>query len=128
MRAVKSTNTKPEMRIRRMLHGEGYRYRLHRRDLPGTPDLTFASRRKIVFVHGCFWHGHDCKRGDRQPKTNADYWRRKIRRNRERDAEHLRALDSEGWAVHVVWECEIRRDSRAVLDRLRGFLGPPGSN
>ena len=88
MRAVKGKDTKPELLVRRLVHGMGYRYRLHRKDLPGKPDLTFAGRRRVIFVHGCFWHGHDCARGARVQKNNRDYWLGKIGRNRGRDAEH----------------------------------------
>ena len=84
MRAVKGRDTKPEMAVRRLLHRMGYRYRLHRKELPGRPDIVFGSRRKVIFVHGCFWHGHSCKRGNRLPKTNAEYWQTKIARNVER--------------------------------------------
>ena len=125
MRAVRGTDTAPERKVRRLLYGRGYRYRLHRRDLPGKPDLVFLGRRKVIFVHGCFWHGHDCRRGDREPKSNVAYWRAKIARNRERDGEHLRALEGDGWSVLVVWECELKGDK--LLERLMHFLGPPGS-
>jgi DNA mismatch endonuclease (patch repair protein) len=124
MRAVKSKDTTPEMRVRRLAHALGYRYRLHCRDVAGTPDLVFGRRRKAVFVHGCFWHGHGCPRGARAPKTNADYWAGKIRRNRERDAANLAALAADGWRALVVWECETR-DAGALAERLRGFLGAP---
>ena len=90
-----------------MVHAMGYRYRLHRKDLPGKPDLVFASRKKVIFVHGCFWHGHDCKRGDRQPKTNTTYWRNKIARNQQRDTEHGTRLRELGWDVLVLWECKV---------------------
>lgn len=96
MRAVRSANTKPEMIVRRMLHNAGFRYRLHRADLAGKPDLVFVSRRKVIFVHGCFWHGHGCKRGARVPKTNQNYWINKIERNRERDQKNTRALIDDG--------------------------------
>ena len=122
MRAVKGKDTKPEMIVRRMAHALGYRYRLHPKDLPGTPDLVFTGRQKVIFVHGCFWHGHDCARGSRQPKTNAEYWRAKIARNISRDAANLRALDAQGWQALVLWECDLKdRDALAV--RLRDFLG-----
>lgn len=121
MRAVKSRNTTPEMLVRRMVHGLGKRYRLHREDLPGKPDLTFARLRKIIFVHGCFWHGHDCKRGARQPKENADYWRQKIARNKDRDARAQEALHAMGWDVLVIWECETK-DRGALEGRLREFF------
>ena len=120
MRAVKSKDTTPEIAVRRLVHSLGYRYRLHRRELPGKPDLVFAPRKKVIFVHGCFWHGHDCKRGARIPKSNTNYWRQKISRNRERDAVTLHKLKTSGWDVLVIWECEVRDDG---LDRrLRCFL------
>lgn len=107
MRAVKSKDTKPEMIVRRLVHALGYRYRLHRPDLPGKPDLTFAGRRAVIFVHGCFWHQHTCKRGDRQPATNVAYWRRKLARNVARDKANARHLRRLGWRVLTVWECQI---------------------
>lgn len=121
MQTVKSKDTKPEMIVRRLAHALGYRFRLHRKDLPGSPDLVFVGRKKAIFVHGCFWHGHDCKRGSRQPKTNAEYWRAKIGRNVSRDAANLRALDDQGWRVLVIWECEMK-DRTALAERLRRFL------
>ena len=120
MRAVKGKNTGPEMTVRRLVHGMGYRYRLHRKGLPGKPDLVFARRRKVIFVHGCFWHGHACKRGDRIPRTNRDYWTRKIARNRERDQEHLGALRADRWRALVIWECEVGHAD--IEHRLRRFL------
>jgi len=123
MRAVKSKDTAPEMIVRRLVHGLGYRYRLHGKNLPGKPDLVFAGRRKVVFVHGCFWHGHDCKRGARPPKANADYWGPKITRNVERDNDHVTALQGAGWDVLTVWECETKAADRDRLaTRLRSFL------
>lgn len=127
MQAVRSKDTKPEMAVRRLAHSLGFRYRLHRRDLPGVPDLVFPSRRKIIFVHGCFWHGHSCKNGVRQPKTNKEYWVPKIARNAERDREHLSDLARLGWSVLTVWECETR-DEGGLESRLRGFLGPPADS
>ncbi|MGN6423010.1 MAG: very short patch repair endonuclease [Asticcacaulis sp.] len=121
MRAVKSKDTTPELRVRRLLHGMGYRYRLHRRDLPGHPDLVFAGPRKVIFIHGCFWHGHDCRRGARVPKTNAHYWTAKIGRNRDRDARALNALAEQGWRVLVLWECELK-DEAILRASLRAFL------
>jgi DNA mismatch endonuclease (patch repair protein) len=120
MRAVKSKDTKPEWTVRRLLHAVGYRYRLHGKALPGKPDLVFAGRRKVIFVHGCFWHGHDCARGARQPKTNAGYWSAKIARNRDRDRAHLAALRAQGWQVRFVWECEIKKPG--LLAKLKRFL------
>ena len=108
MRAVKAKNTAPELIVRRILHAAGYRYRLHDKRLPGKPDLVFPSRRKVIFVHGCFWHGHGCKRGNRLPKRNAAYWRDKIKRNQRRDRVQLVALREAGWRSLVLWECELR--------------------
>ena len=121
MRAVKSRDTRPEMLTRRMIHAMGYRYRLHRTDLPGKPDMVFPSKRKAIFVHGCFWHGHDCARGARVPKSNRDYWETKIRRNRERDTQSEAALKRDGWRVLTVWECQMK-DEEAFRRRLRKFL------
>jgi DNA mismatch endonuclease, patch repair protein len=121
MRAVKGRDTKPEMLVRRLAFGMGYRYRLHRKDLPGKPDLVFAKRRKVVFVHGCFWHGHDCARGARLPKQNAEYWTKKIARNKERDATHLAALKEMGWSSLIIWECELKEPEK-VAHRLSQFL------
>ena len=125
MRRVKGKDTGPELTVRRLLHGLGFRYRLHRRDLPGAPDLVFPSRRAALFVHGCFWHGHDCARGARAPKQNAEYWAAKIRRNRTRDAETERALAALGWRAIVVWECELR-DRAALTARLVQALSANG--
>lgn len=125
MRAVRARDTGPEMVVRRLLHRLGYRFRLHRRDLPGTPDLAFPGRRRVIFVHGCFWHGHDCPRGARVPKRNADYWRAKIARNVARDAEQQAALAARGWAALTVWECALK-DREALAADLVAFLGPPG--
>ncbi len=121
MRAVKSRDTKPEMTVRRMVHAMGYRYGLHRKDLPGKPDLVFPSRKKIIFVNGCFWHGHDCARGARIPKSNRDYWKTKIGRNRVRDSKNHLALTKGGWDVLAVWECELR-EREALRERLGRFL------
>ena len=118
---VRSKHTKPEMTVRRMLHARGYRYRLHRSDLPGSPDLTFPSRKKVIFVNGCFWHSHTCKNGQRVPKSNTAYWVPKIDRNVARDAENREALAAQGWSVMTVWECEIR-DAPNVLRQLVRFL------
>lgn len=121
MRAVKSRDTTPEMLVRRAVTALGARYRLHRKDLPGAPDLAFPGRRKVIFVHGCFWHGHDCARGARMPKTNRDYWRAKIARNRARDEKNRLAYQAKGWEVLTIWECETK--SSQLRARLRRFLG-----
>lgn len=116
MRAVKSKNTSPELIVRKLIHAMGYRFRLHRKDLPGSPDLVFPSRKLALFVNGCFWHGHDCPRGARLPKSNVDYWIKKIERNRARDKETLIALQKLGWRVHVMWECELRNKERLEVN------------
>ena len=126
MQAVKSKDTAIEMRVRRLLHAQGYRYRLHRSDLPGCPDLAFGSRRKVIFIHGCFWHGHQCARGKRVPKTNTDYWIAKISRNRARDAITRAKLKDLGWKVSIVWDCELAKDIGAVTKKLARFLGTVG--
>jgi DNA mismatch endonuclease (patch repair protein) len=128
MRAVKSGNTQPEITVRRYLHKLGYRFRLHRRDLPGVPDIVLPRLKKVIFVHGCFWHGHSCKRGSRVPKTRREYWQEKIERNRVRDAEHLRKLQGLGWEAIEVWECELRENWDEVDPRLREFLSLPNSS
>jgi DNA mismatch endonuclease (patch repair protein) len=123
MRRVKARDTTPELRVRALLRALGHTgYRLDRRDLPGRPDIAFIGRRRAIFVHGCFWHGHDCRRGARAPKTNAAYWRAKIARNVARDAAAQDALRRAGWAVLIVWECALR-DEAALRVTLDTFLG-----
>jgi DNA mismatch endonuclease (patch repair protein) len=124
MRRVKSRDTTPELAVRRLLHAMGYRFRLHGGNLPGKPDLVFTRKKKAVFVHGCFWHWHDCPRGRRMPKTNTEYWRKKIRRNIERDRENVRQLQAKGYDTLTVWECEVR-DPDQLARKLADFLGPP---
>jgi DNA mismatch endonuclease (patch repair protein) len=124
MRRIRSKGMKPEMLVRSLVHGLGYRYRLHRSDIPGKPDLVFGSRRKVIFVHGCFWHGHtdpNCVDGRRKPKSNLDYWLPKLERNQERDITNEAELMRLGWSIMVVWECETR-DTVRLADRLRLFL------
>lgn len=122
MRRIRSRNTRPELAVRQLLRRLGFPgYRLHRTDLPGRPDVVFVRRRKAIMVHGCFWHGHDCKAGARKPKSNLDYWLPKIERNCRRDAQHLADLDKIGWAVLTVWECELRETSM-LAEKLAGFL------
>lgn len=125
MRAVRARDTGPERAVRRMLHAMGYRFRLHRADLPGRPDVVFPARRKAVLVHGCFWHGHACARGARAPKRNAAYWSAKIARNAARDAADAAALAARGWTALVVWECALCEPA-ALEAALAAFLGPPG--
>ncbi len=122
MRRVKSRDTEPERRVRALLRRLGRPgYRLNRADLPGKPDIAYIGRRRAIFIHGCFWHGHDCKRGARAPKANAAYWSAKIARNRARDARNVAALTAEGWRVLVLWECELK-DEAALGARLDAFL------
>jgi DNA mismatch endonuclease (patch repair protein) len=118
MRAVKGTDTAPEMTVRRLIHGMGFRFRLHRKDLPGKPDIVLPRLHRVVFVNGCFWHGHDCARGARAPKANAEYWRAKIARNSERDAANIATLKATGWRTEVVWECELKE-----LEKMKTRLG-----
>lgn len=121
MALVRSVDTKPEMAVRRLVHGMGYRYRLHCRDLPGKPDLVFRSRRSVVFVHGCFWHRHEGCPLARLPKSKVEFWTVKLEGNRERDARKVAALQEAGWRVCVVWECELK-DKELLAQRLRRFL------
>ncbi|MGI8782404.1 MAG: very short patch repair endonuclease [Acidobacteriota bacterium] len=121
MRAVRGQDTKPEMVVRRMLHGMGYRYRLHTKHLPGKPDLVFPSRHKVIFVHGCFWHMHQCRRGKRIPVSNFQYWNQKRNRNADRDRKHIKALRRAGWKILVIWECRIK-DVNRLRARLTEFL------
>jgi len=123
MRAVKSSGTAPELAVRSAVRALGYarRYRLGGSVLPGKPDLVFGTMHKAIFVHGCFWHGHDCKRGARQPKGNAAYWRAKIARNRTRDVTVQKTLKVEGWKTLTVWECETR-DAEKLSAKLKRFL------
>ena len=121
MARVKSKGMKPEMQVRRLLHGLGYRYRLHRADLPGRPDLVFPARRKVVFVNGCFWHRHDGCPRVRIPATNREYWIEKLDRNHARDGRNVVSLEEQGWAVLTVWECQLR-DLPATAERLVAFL------
>lgn len=121
MSRIKGANTKPEIGVRSLLHRIGYRFRLHRRDLPGTPDIVLPGRKAVVFVHGCFWHGHACKR-TKMPKTREDYWAEKIYGNRRRDARKRRQLRALGWKVVVVWECETKKPDQ-LIKKLNSALG-----
>jgi len=125
MRAVRRQHTTPEWAVRRLLHSAGYRYRLHVRGLPGSPDIVFAKRRAAIFVHGCFWHGHDC-RPSLSPASRKEFWEHKVARNQARDQAAVEALNGQGWRVLCVWECETRkRDQASLTTRLVSFLGPP---
>jgi len=120
MRAIRSKGMKPELAVRSLAHKLGYRFRLHRKDLPGNPDLVFPSRRKVIFVHGCFWHVHDCKAAH-IPKSNREYWLPKLQRNQSRDRKNVELLDDLGWQILVIWECETADHSR-LEERLKNFL------
>ena len=121
MSRVRGRETSPEIKVRSLTHKLGYRFRLHRKNLPGKPDLVFPFRKKVIFVHGCFWHGHDCPRGQRTPKTNTGYWVEKIRKNIERDAKSQSELQSLGWSVLVIWECEIKNLDK-IACKINGYL------
>ena len=123
MRAIKGRNTGPELAVRRILWGLGYRYRVHGAGLPGTPDIVFAARRKAVFVNGCFWHQHQPCTLAVIPRSNRHFWIAKLLRNKERDVASKRGLTAMGWKYFVVWECELQRMDK-VATRVRRFLGP----
>lgn len=125
MRAIRSKNTSPELVVRRLLFGLGYRYRVHDKSLPGAPDVVFSARRKAIFIHGCFWHQHtaqECRRG-RPPKSNLSYWTKKLRGNVDRDKQNRRELSRYGWKTLVIWECQVS-NPRKVEQKLKRFLGP----
>ena len=121
MRRVKGRNTTPELAVRKALTKLGARYRLHLKYLPGKPDIVLPGRRLAIFVHGCFWHGHDCARGARVPKQNRDYWVGKVSRNVARDAQNRVSLAAGGWRVETIWECDLK-DGAALEARLRSLL------
>lgn len=125
MRRVRGKHTKPERAVRRVAHALGYRFRLHRRDLPGTPDLVFPRLGRAIFVHGCFWHRHEGCARTTTPKTRAAYWREKFEQNMRRDRRNLAALRRLGWEVLVVWECQTFERTE-LLARLSRFLGGSG--
>lgn len=123
MSLVRSKNTQPEMRVRHLLWSLGYRYRLHVRDLPGCPDLVFRSRRKVIFIHGCFWHRHNCPMGNRTPKSRVEFWQEKLEGNRIRDAKIRSELKKRGWSVLTLWECETQPSKTLLLlSRVKAFL------
>ena len=121
MSLVRSKNTRPEMVVRSLVHSLGYRFRLHRRDLPGTPDLVFPARRRVIFVHGCFWHQHACPAGARMPRTRVEFWRAKLEGNVVRDRRAVSALRRSGWRVLTLWECQLK-DRARLAGRLVAFL------
>lgn len=122
MKRIRGKDTGPELAVRKLLREIGFPgYRLHRKDLPGKPDVVFVGRRKAILIHGCFWHGHDCKIGRREPLSNREYWLPKIERNRQRDAYHLASFAEIGWVALTVWECELR-DTSKLNAKLRAFM------
>ena len=124
MRAIRATNTRPELVVRRTLREMGFSgYRLHRKELPGKPDIAFIGKKKAVLIHGCFWHGHECREGLRRPRSRPEYWLPKITGNQARDARHQAALIELGWRVLTIWECEVRRPD--LSERIRRFLESP---
>lgn len=127
MSRIKDRNTKPELIVRSLIHRMGYRYRLHGKELPGRPDLVFTKRRKVIFVHGCFWHRHEGCRLARLPKSRLDFWRPKLEANAERDKEVERRLTELGWKVLTVWECEVK-DEVVLTLRVRAFLDDTENN
>lgn len=124
MRGSKSKDTRPELLVRKLLHGLGYRFRIHRRDLPGKPDIAFIGRKKAIFIHGCFWHQHldEACPISRKPESNTEFWNAKFEKNRERDKRNARSLKELGWEVMTVWECDIA--DKNLGPRLVKFLGP----
>jgi DNA mismatch endonuclease (patch repair protein) len=125
MSRIRSKNTSPELRVRRLLHGLGYRFRLHARDLPGTPDLVFRRRKAAIQVHGCYWHGHTCRIAGKPAQSNTEYWGPKIARTQARDSRNAKLLMAMGWRLLTLWECETLIGD-PVVERLTTFLGPPG--
>jgi len=121
MSAVRSKNTNPELLVRRLIFSLGYRFRLHARELPGSPDIIFPAQRKAIFVHGCFWHGHDCPTGKNRPKSNVAYWKDKLARTRVRDKRNQAQMDELDWRVLILWECEIK-ETLKLGHRLNDFL------
>ncbi|WP_080422862.1 very short patch repair endonuclease [Burkholderia ubonensis] len=122
MRRIRSKDTGPELAVRKLLRDLGFTgYRIHRKDLPGKPDVAFVGRKKAVMIHGCFWHGHDCVEGRRKPKSNLEYWLPKIERNQQRDSQNLVELQRLGWSVITIWECELI-DMSALSSRLVAFI------
>ncbi len=122
MSRIRNSHTGPEKAVRSLLHRSGYRFRLHAKDLPGKPDIVFRRMRKVIFVHGCFWHMHSCPNGQVTPETNSEFWKEKREANVERDKRNEENLRESGWGVAIVWECEIKKDKKKLLKRLEAFL------
>lgn len=126
MKRIGGKDTTPELMVRKLIYSLGFRYRLHGKELPGKPDLVFSGRKKVIFVHGCFWHGHNCKKG-KPPKTNLDYWLPKLNENQARDARNQKLLESMGWQVLVLWQCEIN-DTNNLKETISHFLVRDSAN
>ncbi len=123
MASVKSRDTTPEMRVRRLVHAQGLRFRLHRKDLPGKPDLTFPRLKKVIFVHGCFWHGHDGCEGSKRPASNTKYWNKKLDKNKNRDKVIQKKLRAEGWTPLIIWECQTKNQDELISIILNFLVG-----
>lgn len=121
MASISGKNTKPELIVRKLLYSLGYRYRLHYANLPGKPDLVFPGKRKTIFIHGCFWHRHDCKKGNSMPSKNSEFWRKKLADNASRDNRNISELKKLGWEVLVIWECQIK-DLHSLAIKLHSYL------
>lgn len=121
MRNIKAKDTRPEMAVRRLIFSMGYRYRLHGKGLPGKPDLVFRKRKKVIFIHGCFWHQHEGCKKSHIPRSNLDYWLPKLEKTKNRDKQHLQNLKSDGWQTLVIWECQVK-DTDALKERIQAFL------
>lgn len=121
MSNIRSKNTKPEITLRKLVYSLGYHYRLHSKDLPGKPDLVFLTKKKVIFVHGCFWHWHDCKYGIVKPATNAEFWEKKRSETKIRDIRNLKDLETAGWKTLVVWECQLK-DMNSIKEIITEFL------
>ena len=124
MATIRGRDTTPELAVRRLLHSLGFRFRLYRRDLPGTPDLVLSRHHTVILVHGCFWHAHRCQRGRKEPRSNIEFWRTKREGNQQRDRRVRAALRRLGWRVLVVWECETRQTERLTEQLLTALRGP----
>lgn len=122
MARVRGKDTGPEIQVRKLIYKMGYRYRLQGRDLPGNPDLVFRGRKKVIFIHGCFWHGHDCRAGRKRPKSNVDYWLPKLERTGGRDAYNQKELRNRGWDFLILWECQLK-DKARLAETIIKFLG-----
>lgn len=120
MKKVRGKNTSPELLVRKIIYSLGYRYRLHGKDLPGKPDIVFRWRKKVIFIHGCFWHAHGCKKGQ-PPKSNLPYWIPKLQENKIRDQDNIKSISAMGWSALIIWQCEIKSKDE-LIDKINSFL------